>query len=692
LRCYISTNILSSPFKRLVLFYKRVRKVAERIKVNSNDQRMINNFFPEKAKTKTYFLMFFISVSINVIAQNQDRDMVKEHQIEEELRKTDATLVESFRSGTLAYDKADYQLADSLYSFVYQKAPTFDAAIRRLGGVKIYQRQMETGLSLCEKAVSIHRSYANLITLVNALGMSGGESTASIPRLNQAYELVTEARKMPDAIELECLVSLAQINLQLEATKAFITISKELVQKYPKEMVAHYYRAIGAAHEEEWKTAESEILLAKGLGLDETTVNNFLNSGIQKKARETNYGKILLWFFVFWLGGLVILYLLGLLLSNYTMRTVEQQLKNDSITSGSTLRSCYRFLINFAGFYYYISLPVILVLLVVLVGLLLYACSMLGFLPIKLMLILLVGAGVTIYGMIRSLLLKKEYADPGRELKQSEAPELFALTKEVAKTMGTREIDEIRITPETDLAVYEKGSWKEKRSDAGKRILILGIGVLKDFKQNDFRAVLAHEYGHFSHRDTAGGEIALRVRRDMGTYAHALYLAGQTVWWNMAFQFLRVYHFIFRRISNGATRLQEILADRVAAQTYGSLAFEGGLTHVIKRQIEFVKLAKIEIEDAKKIKRSFNNLYELTTASRADVETEMITILNRTTTLDDTHPSPVDRFRYIQDLGEGKKAASDLYVPDLFLNWPSITKEMTDLIEDSWKTQEQSEG
>jgi Zn-dependent protease with chaperone function len=30
-----------------------------------------------------------------------------------------------------------------------------------------------------------------------------------------------------------------------------------------------------------------------------------------------------------------------------------------------------------------------------------------------------------------------------------------------------------------------------------------------------FRAVLAHEYGHFTNRDTAGGEIALRVNRDM---------------------------------------------------------------------------------------------------------------------------------------------------------------------------------
>jgi hypothetical protein len=175
-----------------------------------------------------------------------------------------------------------------------------------------------------------------------------------------------------------------------------------------------------------------------------------------------NYSTILLWIFLFWLSGFVILYMLGVLLSNYTMRTVEQQLTNDSITSGSTLRACYRLLINFAGLYYYISLPVILVLLVTLIGVLVYVFWMIGRIPIQLVLVMVVGACVTTYGMIRSLILKKEYEDPGRELKKSEAPELFALVKEVAKAMGTREIDEIRITPETDLAVYERGSWKEK--------------------------------------------------------------------------------------------------------------------------------------------------------------------------------------------------------------------------------------
>ncbi len=55
------------------------------------------------------------------------------------------------------------------------------------------------------------------------------------------------------------------------------------------------------------------------------------------------------------------------------------------------------------------------------------------------------------------------------------------------------------------------------------------------------------------------------INRDMMKFAIAMIESGQAVWWNVAFQFLRVYHFLFCRISHGATRLQEVLADRVAA-------------------------------------------------------------------------------------------------------------------------------
>ena len=50
--------------------------------------------------------------------------------------------------------------------------------------------------------------------------------------------------------------------------------------------------------------------------------------------------------------------------------------------------------------------------------------------------------------------------------------------------------------------------------------------MLEGFQLRPFKAVLAHEYGHFSNRDTAGGGLALQVRRSLGAFATTLAQAG----------------------------------------------------------------------------------------------------------------------------------------------------------------------
>jgi len=95
-----------------------------------------------------------------------------------------------------------------------------------------------------------------------------------------------------------------------------------------------------------------------------------------------------------------------------------------------------------------------------------------------------------------------------------------------------------------------------------------------------FKAVLAHEYGHLSNRDTAGGGFALAVRRSLTTAAVGLAERGVATWYNPAWLFLTGFNRVFLRISQGASRLQETLADRWAASAYGARYFEQGLRHL----------------------------------------------------------------------------------------------------------------
>ena len=616
-------------------------------------------------------------LSFQSYGQAKTRDSIKEQQIEKQLYAIDSSIVNTFSEATKALDENNLQLSDSLYSLVYAKAPTFDPCLRRLGIIRFNLGKVKEGLDLCTKAVEINRSAYNLLTLASCYTYKGITQNQ-----DKALELLNEAKGLPNGDDVDIFTLLGQIELQKNNISEFRATTNLMLEKYPKEMATHYFAAILAYQDQDWKNAKKEILIAKEYGLSNDLVNEFLNSGVNSKATKGTIINILLIVLIVWISGLLALYIVGKVLSNITVKSIEKKkILDDSKKAKNRLRAFYKILINLGGIYYYLSLPIILILVVALVVGLFYLFLVVGRIPIKLMLILVIGSGFTIYGMVRSLLLKVKYTDPGRELTKEEAPDLYKLTGEVARDISTRAIDEIRITLGTDLAVYEKGTWKEKLQDKAKRILILGAGVIKDFKQNDFKAILAHEYGHFSNRDTAGGDVALRVRNDIDKYFYTLYVAGQNLWWNLAFQFLRIYNFIFRRISYGSTRLQEVLADKVAATTYGFNAFENGLKYVIRRDIEFHYMANKEVGEAKQMNRSIQNLYELKVdKSNSDIDEEYNKILSSNTSHDDTHPSPADRFRYLANINTQSIPDGSGYVKELFVNWDSISQEMNNLL------------
>ena len=608
--------------------------------------------------------------------------MEKEKAIWAELETVAPNSVADFKAATDAMDAQDYEKAATLFMAVSEKAPDFDASLRRLGWCFVQTGKTDAGFAFMEQALAIRRTPENLISLAQSLAypVAGQEGTKA--QKSRAYQLIKEANRSPQATDPDYLMLQAQLAMELDKIDDFRHATEQLVAKHPQVMATHYYNAILAAYDEKWSMAESEIKVAQSLGLAPEIAQSFLDSGVQTRARVWRYLYYSLYLVGAWIVGLTALFLVGKLMSRKTLISLEAANPN-SPTSGSelTLRKWYRRLINVAGFYYYISLPVVIFLVIIVAASITYAFLMLGRIPIKLVLFLAIGGLITIFTMVRSLFIKIESVDPGRSLNYDEAPALWDLTRTVAATVNTRPVDEIRITPGTELAVYEKGTWRERSQDKAQRILILGIGVLNDFKQNGFRAVLAHEYGHFTHRDTAGGDVAIRVNNDMMKFAHAMIASEQASWLNVAFHFLRIYHFIFRRISHGATRLQEVLADRIAALQYGPLAFEEGLTHVVRKSVEFHHLASKEIDASLAGQRALQNLYELRVDQNSNLQQETEEALNRETSEDDTHPCPNDRFRLTRKISGANELPATGMVWDLFKNRESLTNEMTSLIQ-----------
>jgi tetratricopeptide (TPR) repeat protein len=630
-----------------------------------------------------------VAFGLTAFAQTNERNMEKEKQLWEQLAGVAPQAVEKFKAATVAFDNGEWEEAARLYEEVLKQAPKFDPALRRLGGALVYQGRVPEGLSYIEQALKLKRSPENLGSMARVLAYPGDKENTNQAEMERALAFAREAHQKNTENDPYYAVMLGRIALDMDRVKDFRVAAQTLIEKHQDLMLTHYYHAILAATDEDWETAETEIRRAESMGLSPEVVKAFLDSGVHTGAMTWRYAYYSLYLVMAWATGLLLLFVLGKVLSNITLKSIETADPNEPAeASQSSLRKVYRNVINFAGLYYYISIPVIIFLVLAVAFGVFYGFYMIGRIPVKLVIVLGIGAIITVYQMIRSLFSRVQQEDPGRALHEYEAPGLWALARDVAGRVGTRPVDEIRVTPGTDLAVYERGSFRERMNDEAHRILILGVGALNGFSQNAFRAVLGHEYGHFLHRDTAGGDVALRVNADMMRFADAMIQSGQATHLNIAFHFLRLYHFLFRRITHGATRLQEVQADRIAVQQFGATAFEEGLTHAIRREVEFNHLASKELNEVMETRRAMQNLYDLSDVKDEEQKTlvaEVEAILNRETTEDDTHPSPAHRFRLASRIRCKNEPPATGMVWELFSNREGLTKEMNALIDEQVK-------
>ena len=188
--------------------------------------------------------------------------------------------------------------------------------------------------------------------------------------------------------------------------------------------------------------------------------------------------------------------------------------------------------------------------------------------------------------LARSLRVRPLEQAAGRPLRESEAPALWALTSEVARVVGTRPVDEIRLVTGADIGVIERGRPRDKRRDRSTRCLMLGMATFDGFPLPAFRAVLAHEYAHLLHRDTARPAAAARLIARLNMTLSWIAFWRGNAWWNLGWHFVLAYHRFYRRVMRGADRFAEVHADRVAALACGTGPATEGLLHVIRRNAE----------------------------------------------------------------------------------------------------------
>ena len=271
--------------------------------------------------------------------------------------------------------------------------------------------------------------------------------------------------------------------------------------------------------------------------------------------------------------------------------------------------------------------------------------------------------------IIRALWVRLE-PPTGIELRREDAPRLFLLIDKIRNALGTPAFHHVLIVNELNAAVVQVPRlgvfWWQRN------YLLLGLPLMLTFTPAQFRAVLAHEFGHLGRQH---GRFSCWIYRARVTWWRLLQeMTARKHWASFVFtKFLAWYAPFFNAYSFVMAREQEYEADRNAARLVGphcmkdtlaALAVVGGLL----RESFWPSLEQRNREAATPPKTYFQDLAGAmqAPAHRERAQALFGEALREQTGYADTHPSLADRLAALDKVPAKKGApATSPSIPQL---------------------------
>jgi Zn-dependent protease with chaperone function len=208
---------------------------------------------------------------------------------------------------------------------------------------------------------------------------------------------------------------------------------------------------------------------------------------------------------------------------------------------------------------------------------------------------LLVGAGIISMGLIILVFLVKFIFKTNQrdrshlvEITESEQPKLFAFIREIVNQAGTKFPKKIFVSSEVNAAVFYDSSFWSMFLPVRKN-LIIGMGLVNSVSDIELKAILAHEFGHFSQRSMKVGsyvyntnQIIFNIVNDDASFYELLDRWASihiliTIFVMAAAKVMEFIRFILRKMYEivnisylKLSRQMEFHADEVAANIAGS--------------------------------------------------------------------------------------------------------------------------
>ncbi len=126
----------------------------------------------------------------------------------------------------------------------------------------------------------------------------------------------------------------------------------------------------------------------------------------------------------------------------------------------------------------------------------------------------LVGLGIMVFVFLIKFLFAVTRYDKSTsvEITKEEQPELYQFIRQLTKDVQTPFPKKIYISPDVNAAVFYDSSFWSMFLPVKKNLQI-GLGLVNSLNVSEFKAVMAHEFGHFSQRSMKLGSFVYNVNK-----------------------------------------------------------------------------------------------------------------------------------------------------------------------------------
>lgn len=126
----------------------------------------------------------------------------------------------------------------------------------------------------------------------------------------------------------------------------------------------------------------------------------------------------------------------------------------------------------------------------------------------------LASLGFLVLAFLFKFIFKKHTADRSHltEINKESEPKLFQFIQEIVDEVGTKFPKKIYISTEVNAGVFYDSSFWSMFFPIRKNLQI-GLGLVNTITEQEFKAILAHEFGHFSQKSMKVGSYVYNVNQ-----------------------------------------------------------------------------------------------------------------------------------------------------------------------------------